>query len=115
MCIRDSPVGGLVGVGHGNTRSVKDVVRGLDRGEAHLHEHVAHEVTVSAHVGRHTLAEANRSRAEVVLFEVLSEVSVTLVLALEQSHLGVSVDVVILSSLSGNLNNTSSTCIKVST
>ena len=102
------PVSGLVGGGDGVTRSVGHGGGGLDGGESHLEEHVAHEVTVTAHIGRHALAEANGSGAEVVLFEVLGEVGVTLVLALEKSHFGVSVDVVVLATLGGNLDNSSS-------
>ena len=102
------PVGGLVGVIHGVTGSVKDGGGGLDGGQSHLEHDVAHEVTVTADVGGHLLAEANGSGAEVVLFVVLSERSVTVVLCLKQSHVSVSIDVRVLTPDSGNLDHSSS-------
>ena len=102
-----NPVGGLVGVSHGVTGSVKDGGGSLDGGEGNLEHDVAHEVTVTADVGRHLLAETDGSGAEVVLLVVLSERGVTVVLGLKQSHVSVGIDVRVLTSDSSDLDNSS--------
>ena len=102
------PVGGLVGVGHGVTRTVKYNGGGFDGGKLHFKHEVRHKVTVTAHAGGHLLAEANGSRAEVIEFKILSERSVTTVLGLEQSVVGVSVQVGVLATNCGYLDDSSS-------
>ena len=84
--------------------------RGLDGGKFYLKHDVVHKVTVTSHGRRHLLSESYGSGAEVVLFEVLSERSVTLVHSLEQSHVGITVKMNVLSSDSGNLDLTASNC-----
>ena len=108
-----NPVGELVLVSHGGTRTVIDVDGGLDGGQSNLEHDVAHEVTVTADVGGHLLAESYGSGAEVVLFVILSERSVTVVLCLKQSHVSVSIDVRVLATDGSNLNNSSSSNVRV--
>lgn len=103
------PVRGLVRVSHGVARSVQHGGRRLDGGKTHLEHDVRHEVTVARHVRAHLLAETNRARAEVVLLDVLREVSVALVHRLEQRHVRVAIEVLVLAAHGGNLNDSSST------
>ena len=103
------PVGGLVVVSHGVTRSVDHNGGGLDGGKLNFKHKVRHKVTVTAHAGGHLLSESNGSGAEVIELKVLSERSVTTVLGLEKSVVGVSVKVGVLATHGSNLNNTSST------
>ena len=82
------PVRGLVGVGHGVARRVQHSRGSLDRGKQDLEHDVRHEVAVARNIGTHLLPETNRTRRKVVLLKVLGEVSVALVLSLEQGHVG---------------------------
>lgn len=90
------PVAGFVCGVNSVSRSVKHGGRCLDGGERHFKKNVRHKVTVTAHVGRHLLPKTNSPGAEVVLFEIFSKASVTLVHSLEQSHVGVSIEVTVL-------------------
>ena len=78
--------------------------RGLDGGKFYLEHDVVHKVTVTAYSGRNLLSESDGSGTEVILFEVFSERSVTLVHSLEQSHVGITVKVYILASHCCDLN-----------
>ena len=56
---------------------------GFDLGKLNFKHKVGNKVTVTADRGRYFLPESNRSRAEVIVFKIFSERSITTVLGLE--------------------------------